>query len=1021
MNQNIPFQFHNTIIARLPALPFVRALTNKHIDLLLHNEAFLEAIYLSSPVLYNECIKLREGKIEEAKAIQKIQVSITKYYERMYSRCTPFGLFSGCGTLQWSDNTNIHLNTAKERHTRFDMHYLCALAQELSKKENIKNQLLYFPNSSCYELANEIRYIEYQYKDGRRKHQISAVGGATYLHELLEAAKQGLTIAQLHQLLTTHNIDDADAVDFINEMIEAQLLVNELEPAITGEEFIYQILKVLKKMPHDDEAIQAIIQQLESVDKAILTMDKQRVNSVTTYLDIQTQLKTLEVPFEENKLFQTDLFFNLDKSTLAHHYQKEILKSFELLAKLFSHKGNYNQDNFIKKFNERYEDQELPLLQVLDAETGIGYTTTAAKSVTPLIDDIPVHYQTNGYKEIRMSGVDELLLKKLIAATAQQVYEIVLDEKEFKAYTPKYEELPPSLSCMFRVVDEDRIIVEHFSGASTANLLGRFAHGSKKIETVVNEITEQEQALNEAIIFAEIIHLPESRIGNILLHPPFRKYEIPFLAKSSLPQEQQITLDDLYVSVQQNKIILRSKRLNKIIVPRLSTAHNYSYNALPVYQFLCDLQSQSLTSSLSFSWGAVASYFNFLPRVSYGNTILSEATWNFDKELVTEIVGLTKESFIAFQKKYQLPQYFVLADLDNELLIDATSDPAIKAFQSTIKNRTSIQLKEFIVAAKPIFQHQDQFYYNQLIAPLIKTTKTYDALLIHEKTNNEAQRNFITGTEWVYYKLYCGVNDADLILSTIHQLANDLLMQQTINQWFFIRYNDPEFHLRLRFHVDDASKINKVILTCKATFEMLTTQKLIWKLQLDSYQRELGRYHPQLIEASEQLFFFDSLCTTTYINQHNTTEEARWLFAMQKILILVDAFEFTLEEKINLFDRLKEGFSKEHKLKRVSLLAINKKYTDNIKLINDINSFHIAPYESVLMKYTTELNQLYASIKDTILTNQIQKNSIVESYIHMSLNRVFITGPRLHETVVYIFMYKYYNGLKFKNKMNVDS
>ncbi len=520
MNQNIPFQFHNTLIARLPALPFVPALTQQHIENLLHNENFLEAIYLSSPVLHNECIKLRQGKIEDPKSIQKIQVSIIKYYERMYSRCTPFGLFSGSTTLQWNETTNITINPVKERHTRFDMHYLCALAQELSKKESIKNQLLYFPNSSCYELANEIRFIEYQYQDGKRKHQISAVSNSAYLHEILAAAKKGCTLLQLQQLLQAHEIEPQEALDFVEEIIAAQLLVNELEPAITGEEFIYQILKVLRRIEKNDATIKTIITQLEEVDTAIARIDHNGTNDIVAYTQIQDQLKVLEVPFEENKLFQTDLFFNVNNSTLATHYQKEILQSFELLTKLFAHKGNHNQDNFIKKFNERYEDQELPLLQVLDAETGIGYTNTPAKSVTPLIDDIPVPYQGNTYKEIRLSGVDEILLKKLIAATTTQQYEIELDEKEFKDYTPKYEELPPSLSCMFRVLDDSKIIVEHFSGTSTANLLGRFAHGSKKIETVVNEITAQEQALNEGIIFAEIIHLPESRIGNILLHPP---------------------------------------------------------------------------------------------------------------------------------------------------------------------------------------------------------------------------------------------------------------------------------------------------------------------------------------------------------------------------------------------------------------------------------------------------------------------------------------------------------------------
>jgi hypothetical protein len=94
---------------------------------------------------------------------------------------------------------------------------------------------------------------------------------------------------------------------------------------------------------------------------------------------------------------------------------------------------------------------------------------------------------------------------------------------------------------------------------------------------------------------------------------------------------------DLYVSVKSGKIILRSKRLNKIIVPRLSNAHNYSYNALPVYQFLCDLQHQNLRTSFSFQWGAMADKFKFLARITYKNTIIEPATWNLTKTDITSL------------------------------------------------------------------------------------------------------------------------------------------------------------------------------------------------------------------------------------------------------------------------------------------------------------------------------------------------------------------------------------------------
>src|SRR5439155_17414597 len=130
---------------------------------------------------------------------------------------------------------------------------------------------------------------------------------------------------------------------------------------------------------------------------------------------------------------------------------------------------------------------------------------------------------------------------------------------------------------------------------------------------LVQEITNTEQEHNPDIVFAEIVHLPESRVGNILLHPSFREYEIPFLARSSVDGHHQIPLQDLFVSIKDNKVLLRSASLNKQVIPRLSSAHNYSRNALPVYQFLCDLQLQGHKAGLGFYWGSLEGFYSQLP------------------------------------------------------------------------------------------------------------------------------------------------------------------------------------------------------------------------------------------------------------------------------------------------------------------------------------------------------------------------------------------------------------------------
>jgi thiopeptide-type bacteriocin biosynthesis protein len=77
---------------------------------------------------------------------------------------------------------------------------------------------------------------------------------------------------------------------------------------------------------------------------------------------------------------------------------------------------------------------------------------------------------------------------------------------------------------------------------------------------------------------------------------------------------------------------------------------------------------------------------------------------------------------------------------------------------------------------------------------------------------SKIKRNFIVGEEWLYYKIYCGNYTADKILiNEVQTIVNKLFRKKLIDQWFFIRYYDPDFHLRIRFHLINLNAITEVI------------------------------------------------------------------------------------------------------------------------------------------------------------------------------------------------------------------
>jgi hypothetical protein len=70
------------------------------------------------------------------------------------------------------------------------------------------------------------------------------------------------------------------------------------------------------------------------------------------------------------------------------------------------------------------------------------------------------------------------------------------------------------------------------------------------------------------------------------------------------------------------------------------------------------------------------------------------------------------------------------------------------------------------------------------------------------------QRTFVIGDKWLYYKIYCGVKTADmLLLEVIKSLTEQLIEEKIIDRWFFIRYSDPEPHVRFRVQFIDIKNI----------------------------------------------------------------------------------------------------------------------------------------------------------------------------------------------------------------------
>ena len=195
--------------------------------------------------------------------------------------------------------------------------------------------------------------------------------------------------------------------------------------------------------------------------------------------------------------------------------------------------------------------------------------------------------------------------------------------------------------------------------------------------------------------------------------------------------------------------------------------------------------------------------------------------------------------------------------------------------------------------------------------------------------HSKIQRSFIPGDSWLYYKIYAGSKSADLILAEVIKPLGDFLIKNNfINKWFFLRYGDPNFHIRLRFQVKEEKSIQFIISYFVSQLKPYLEKDIIWKVQLDTYNRELERYGIQTMELSEDLFFYDSKLIVNFLNliEGDEGDEIRWLFSLKSTLLQLKIFLKSDEQILHFLENVKNGFANEFSADKHFKKQLSTKY-----------------------------------------------------------------------------------------------
>lgn len=891
------------------------------------------AISISSAVFYET---IKEVKANELKDLPpKVYFTIWKYFNRAKFRATPYGTFASFSLLS---------NAIKPSESRIVVEEALKVRELIDwpHKNNIqlpladllqKNSLI-FSNSSYYLTANSIRYIACT--DG--VFELAELDQDDFVIQILTACLKPLRFNDLVKQLNLSDTEVEELFGLLQDMHDLQLVFTNYDPNIIGDDYFERL-----GLANAAELPKYLIAQRIALSGGINERSLQAIPGLISMLHNMMPAK-----------------------------DRDALSQFQV------------------RFKKKFEDREVPLLLALDPEMGVGY------------DELEQSGQNSGFitrfnnkppkkaeaENIRMALKSHLTEQKFEKGKTVYLNKLVLIPNQ------KTAPLPNSFSMVMSVHD-DLIFIEQIGGVTSNALSGRFTMAAGEVEQYAKDIASAEQQANPGVLFFDVAYMVEANVDNVNRRKLIYGHQLSILNfdTSTAP----LALNDIQVSVRGTEIILRSKQLNKRLVPRMASAYNYIRSDLSVFRLLCDLQHQGLQTNLSFPLDTIYPDLDYYPRLQYQNIVLSSNKWKIKKEalLGPDQKLLTIAECRLYLNNLGVSEYFKAGMSDQTLCFALQNDDDINAFLQYVQKQGSTYIEEILIPQNSIVVDEAaKPYLAQFVLSISHDEQIYHGL-VETSVNAGVTRFFLPGKEWLYFEIYCHQQRSDQILTEV--IAPFLTTHSDqVKSWFFIRYNENGNHIRFRIQLNNPIDGQLLISRLMDDLESLLNSGLVADVQIKTYKRELERYGSNMIEDVERHFAVDSAFVVSLL-ETQTDDFNKYKLCSLLVAKIIGA-NLIDKTAVNKVVRLmSDNFNEEHRLDATDFKQLNIHYQE----------FRKTEWTAL----TVEQEQGFSVFSDSfirILTQCAPENvlKLLTDLIHMHVNRLFNKDQRTHEMVIYYFLLK---------------
>ncbi|HEU5377617.1 MAG TPA: lantibiotic dehydratase [Ktedonobacteraceae bacterium] len=909
--------------------------TNDKLTALLSQPEVMQALMIASPALIDGLAHLRQRPSPRQKA--RVFASILRYIVRMSTRPTPFGLFAGVsiGTLANETTAQIAVPTVQRTRTQGDIKRLLKIVKTVEQDSRFIQHLCVAVNQSVSTIGSRA-VVPFTDADDQGNMRAITLQITPLVKSILEMTHHPIAYrdVQRHLLLTFPALQEQQVDQVMQKLLSHSFLFSDLRPPLLEKNPADYVLEHLQSVP----GTQSFSDQIRHEIMYARMMDNQCWRGSEQLLRQTEQQEA----FRKNtdRIYYVDTLLNLEKPLLNKTIGDAVAQIAEVLLRIAPGSPISPLAQYHTAFVERYGmDAEVPLLTLLSSEVGLG---------TPFAYSSRAHEDKEEYvlissQQQQRNAILTSLLAEALRGRARQVElsDDVLDQ--LAQCLPEASHLPYAALEMYVQVhaasrealdrgDWRMVVMSPPTFLPGGRTFGRFSSLMEEEQLrALKDYTRREEMLFPDVIFAELSYLfCFEHDMNVMLRPRLHSYEISVNTMPSVAPDKVIDLHDLVVGVRSDRFYLRSVRLGKEV--RVCQSHALNTERTPmVCRFLLDVSWNGYTGIPGFDWGCVRGS-PYLPRVVYKNAIFAPAQWRFQRSHVLLKSGHDEDicwfhRVQQWRQQWEVPRYVSLVEADKRFLLDLEHPSFLAELRhALLKTRPneSVLLQEAFLDAQDLWLRDTTGspYTSELVVPLIPRQATVNATPKKPATRqfnyahpvvSYQDRTQLPGSAWTSLKLYTTIKRQNaIIIGPMREIVHTLQQHSLSDYWFFVRYADPDPHLRLRFHTSDPQQQDQLLTTALSWSRTLFQEALVKRVVVDEYSREIERYGgPAALELIERVFCASSQIASDILSAQSSGQITfnPIATAVWSLDLFFTAWGLTLQERLNFVAKRVEKYS----------------------------------------------------------------------------------------------------------------